>query len=222
MAGESNWTRGNFKKTSNSVSFGVRSTGSLFHSQPAVRHFNDGGLNDGEWARGENYGDGTTGDERVAMARDPNYKPVTSDRDSEGREKGMFEKEKGWDSAPEPVKETKKQSFSEAFKAAENGSTFEWNGKMYKKEYASPAKKELRDSSGKTFAEDVAERKAGRTQSSSSDSDSRSLYNRADSNYSNEGRRSSQVGSTSKASTGRGVIDTSNLDPNTLLPRRKS
>ena len=35
---------------------------------------------------------------------------------------------------------TKKQSFSEAFKGAENGSTFEWEGKKYKKEYASDKK----------------------------------------------------------------------------------
>ena len=34
----------------------------------------------------------------------------------------------------------KKQSFSEAFKGAENGSTFEWEGKKYKKEYASDKK----------------------------------------------------------------------------------
>ena len=50
------------------------------------RSYDDGGMADdatgvdqaiaantdtGEWARGENYGDGTTGDERVAMARAP-------------------------------------------------------------------------------------------------------------------------------------------------------
>lgn len=34
----------------------------------------------------------------------------------------------------------KKQSFSEAFKGAEDGSTFEWQGKQYKKEYASDKK----------------------------------------------------------------------------------
>jgi hypothetical protein len=34
----------------------------------------------------------------------------------------------------------KRQSFSEAFKGAENGSTFEWQGKQYKKEYASDKK----------------------------------------------------------------------------------
>ena len=34
----------------------------------------------------------------------------------------------------------KKQSFSEAFKGAEDGSTFEWQGKKYKKEYASEKK----------------------------------------------------------------------------------
>jgi hypothetical protein len=34
----------------------------------------------------------------------------------------------------------KKQSFSEAFKGAEDGSTFEWQGKKYKKEYAGDKK----------------------------------------------------------------------------------
>jgi hypothetical protein len=36
----------------------------------------------------------------------------------------------------------KKQSFSEAFKGAEDGSTFEWQGKKYKKEYAGDKKSE--------------------------------------------------------------------------------
>lgn len=36
------------------------------------------------------------------------------------------------DDAPAPAK----QSFSQAFRAAKDGSTFEWNGKKYKKEYA--------------------------------------------------------------------------------------
>ena len=34
----------------------------------------------------------------------------------------------------------KKQSFKEAFAAAKDGSTFTWNGKSYKKEYAKPKK----------------------------------------------------------------------------------
>ena len=39
-----------------------------------------------------------------------------------------------------PAAPAKKQSFSEAFKNAEDGSTFEWQGKKYKKEYASETK----------------------------------------------------------------------------------
>lgn len=46
-------------------------------------------------------------------------------------------------SDPEPPKAqtapAKKQSFSEAFASAKDGSTFEWNGKKYKKEYAKPS-----------------------------------------------------------------------------------
>lgn len=33
-----------------------------------------------------------------------------------------------------------KQTFKQAFASAKDGSTFEWNGKKYKKEYAKPAK----------------------------------------------------------------------------------
>lgn len=40
--------------------------------------------------------------------------------------------------AAEPVK---KVSFKDAFASAKDGSTFEWNGKKYKKEYAKPAAK---------------------------------------------------------------------------------
>ena len=49
-------------------------------------------------------------------------------------------------SEPSTKSETpaKKQSFSEAFKGAEKGSTFEWQGKQYKKEYASDKKPALK------------------------------------------------------------------------------
>lgn len=40
------------------------------------------------------------------------------------------------DSSPAPTSE-RKQSFKEAFASAKQGSTFEWNGKKFKKEYAS-------------------------------------------------------------------------------------
>ena len=60
----------------------------------------------GEWARGENYGDGTTGDERVAMARAPRREATQEDMDS-------------LVAAPrfEPEAETKK-TFKQAFAAA--------------------------------------------------------------------------------------------------------
>jgi hypothetical protein len=37
---------------------------------------------------------------------------------------------------PAPASAPAKQSFGQAFKSAKDGSTFEWNGKQYKKEYA--------------------------------------------------------------------------------------
>ena len=85
----------------------------------------------GEWARGENYGDGTTGDERVAMARAPRREATQEDMDS-------------LVAAPrfEPEAETKK-TFKQAFAAARGAGdkTFEWNGKKYTTEMASGASK---------------------------------------------------------------------------------
>ena len=85
----------------------------------------------GEWARGENYGDGTTGDERVAMARAPRREATQEDIDS-------------LVAAPrfEPEAETKK-TFKQAFAAARGAGdkTFEWNGKKYTTEMASGASK---------------------------------------------------------------------------------
>ena len=77
----------------------------------------------GEWARGENYGDNTTGDERVAMARAP-ARMASNEEVRAAAEEGA----------------AKSQTFKEAFKAAKDGSTFSWNGKQYKKEYASAKK----------------------------------------------------------------------------------
>jgi hypothetical protein len=44
-------------------------------------------------------------------------------------------KARGWTDTEEAP--AKKQTFKEAFAGAKDGSTFEWNGKKYKKEYAS-------------------------------------------------------------------------------------
>lgn len=99
-----------------------------------VKGYADGGeLSDGEWMRGENYGDGTTGDERVAMARDPNYTaPAVTTPLPE----------------PEPIRgedvkeEPKRESFKEAFarNRASGVKTFEWNGKKYTTELAGASK----------------------------------------------------------------------------------
>ena len=74
----------------------------------------------GEWARGENYGDGTTGDERVEMAR----KPV----DTSSMKMPTVEDEPAEREAP-----AKAMSFKEAFAANRKAGakTFEWNGKKY-------------------------------------------------------------------------------------------
>lgn len=54
--------------------------------------------------------------------------------------------------APAPER---KQSFSEAFKAAKDGSTFEWNGKKFKKEYASSSARSSAPVQGRPRGESV-------------------------------------------------------------------
>jgi hypothetical protein len=132
--------------------------------------------------------------------------------------------EKGVETVPvaEPkveVAEKKPQSFKEAF--AENrkagNATFEWNGKKFTTEVATGkqapriASKPLAPIMSKTFSEDVAERK----KSLSAEKAVERAMTR-DENYSNEGRRSVQA----PRAAGRGVIDTSNIDSKTLLPKR--
>jgi len=100
--------------------------------------------------------------------------------------------------------ETKTRTFKEAFAAARKSGdkVFEWNGKKYTSDLATDKKTEPRVN-GRTFAEDVAERKKNAVATSMARNE----------NYGNEGRR--QV----NKPTGRGVINTSNLDKNTLLPK---
>lgn len=98
----------------------------IFHGEKqqaqARQYLADGGEADPNWMAGENYGDNTTAEERVQMS---------------GGDMEKFKRDQ-IASLPEITepKETKRQSFGEAFKAAKDGSTFEWNGKQYKKEYA--------------------------------------------------------------------------------------
>jgi hypothetical protein len=199
MANGSDWTRGNFKKTSNDVSFGVRDTGSLFHCKPAIPGFTDG--TPGGFSQDEFAGV----DEAVARNK-ATYEDDVAPRSASAAEVIAAAKSDS----------DRKQTFNEAFKAAENGSTFEWNGKQYKKEYAKGAadkKAEAAESrssgsTGKSFSEDVAERRSNRTVEK--------LMARNE-DYGNESRR--QVNAPSKPA-GRGVIDTSNVDSKTLLPRR--
>lgn len=106
-------------------------------------------------------------------------------------------------------KPIKAQSFKEAF--AENrkagNATFEYNGKKYTTELASSPKVTPARVNGKTFSEDVAERKKSLSVETASSRNE---------NYGNEGRRQAQA----PRSAGKGRIDTSNIDSKTLLPRR--
>lgn len=209
MANGSDWTRGNFKKTSNDVTFGVRNTGSLFHGGSKVPGFADGtkgGLSADDWAAGENYGDGTTAEERLEMTRLPSPSRIEDESDRGSMTAAQ--------QANSDATNKKKQSFGEAFKEARarGEKTFTWEGKpgtTFSTDLASDKKssKPTEDSkpAGKSFSEDVADRKANAVVRSMT----------RDENYGNEGRRPVE-----KKSSGRGVIDTSNVDSKTLLPRR--
>jgi hypothetical protein len=83
------------------------------------------------------------------MARNPfqgdDVDPFSAARDEEGDIKESktrsLSKEIEEMKAAEAPKPAKKQTFAEAFKNAKDGSTFTWNGKQYKKEYAQPKAK---------------------------------------------------------------------------------
>lgn len=159
-----------------------------------VKAYADGGeLSDGEWMRGENYGDGTTGDERVAMARDPGYteSAVTTPLPE-----------------PEPIKteeakpEPKRESFKEAFarNRASGAKTFEWNGKKYTTEMAGASKP--RTAAKVTDTGDETERLKARTAQSVPSTAAR------------------PVASTPSSRLVTDKFDASKVDPKTLLPKR--
>ena len=102
-----------------------------------VRRFNGGGdaqddvtgvdlaaatQGDGEWARYENYGDGTTPSERVAQAR--SKMPEASNEEVGSMAADRFESEPA-----ATTKHTFKQAFAAARKSGDK--TFEWEGKKY-------------------------------------------------------------------------------------------
>lgn len=70
--------------------------------------------------------------------------------------------------SPAPAEKPAKQTFGQAFKSAKDGSTFEWNGKQYKKEYAdssapasapksSSTKSSANNASVQTLAEQISD-----------------------------------------------------------------
>lgn len=95
----------------------------------ATGEFIDNESESGEWAGDENYGDGTTREERVAMAKAPaRNSSLTEDETSDyGPKGGRGAAGTGETSAPS------KQSFKDAFAAARGAKqgTFEWGGKKY-------------------------------------------------------------------------------------------
>jgi hypothetical protein len=102
-----------------------------------VRRFAEGEFIDtesesGEWAGDENYGDGTTREERVAMAKSPSYKP------KEAADESAMETNVGQGKSSGPAKKSFKDAFSEARKGG--GKSFEWEGKKYSTDMAGEKK----------------------------------------------------------------------------------
>lgn len=117
MAEVASWQRQNMKKGG---ATGVHSMHSKI-AKPTVKHYADGG----EVNKNPFQGD--------------DVDPFSAVRG----EDGGIDRSKMTDTAPaEPKSESKpaapaaRMSFKDAFRAAKDGSTFEWNGKKFKKEYA--------------------------------------------------------------------------------------
>lgn len=166
--------------------------------KPTVRNYADGGMVqddvtgvDEAIARNasgaaalanENYGDGTTQEQRNEAA---GIKVASNDEVRAAASEGA----------------AKPQSFKEAFGAAKDGSTFEWNGKSYKKEYAS-------SQAPRSASKAAAPARAMKADDGSFDEAERRRFSNA-----------SGVPTSSKTTRGRGIIDTSNLTAQ-LLPKK--
>jgi hypothetical protein len=201
-----------------SPSFGMGGVVGTMTAGKTVRKFADGGevqYDQGEFAgvdkavaeqasgasalADENYGDGTSREQRMEMAT--GSKSAASDQVRAAADEGA--------AMPKSFKEL----FAENRKAGNK--TFEYNGKSFttdvasekpKKTAARPVVMPSSSTASKSFAEDVEERKANKFQNAMTRNE----------NYGNEARRQAQV----VKPRGKGVIDTSNIDPKTLLPRR--
>lgn len=219
-----------------------------------IKHLADGTASDGEWARDENYGDGTTGDERVAMMRDPSLPAKETAPTNEPKQKMDMGEFEGLDDAiarnkADTPSAPAKMSFKEAFRNAKDGSTFEWEGKQYKKEYAQPKAapkaepkvepkapvasapkseppKADTDQKKTEFVNPRPNKQPGIYTGSQKEWGQYRMRQRAERNQANESSaeverliRQNEEASKKKPS-GRGRIDTSNIDSKTLLPRR--
>lgn len=124
------------------------------------------------------------------------------------------------DSSPAPER---KQSFKEAFASAKQGSTFEWNGKKFKKEYAdskssAPVAGRPRGEGGPvSTTRQMADRSAADAQNARAASERRAAAAReAASETARESRRSVSDGTAPK----RKVLSTAGVDSKTLMPQK--
>lgn len=228
MAEIPSWQRQNYAKNASTGPSTMNSkiagnNISSMHSKiarPSVRNYADGGEVKPEYDQGEFAGvDDAVRANKVVYEDDVAPRVATDDEMRAVAPKN--------DDAASEVKVdgvgAGKQSFKQAFAAARAAGkdSFTWDGKpgmtfstklaTSKEAPRMAAKTDGPKAQGKTFAQDVAERKASMSVEKTVE---RAMAR--DENYGNEGRRSV----VSRPATGRGVIDTSNIDSKTLLPKR--
>lgn len=103
----------------------------------ATGEFIDNESESGEWAGDENYGDGTTREERVAMAKAPARKSSLTE-DETAVESNIGQGKYAAPAKSAPAKQTFKEAFAAA-RGAKKGS-FDWNGTKYTTEMAGEKK----------------------------------------------------------------------------------
>jgi hypothetical protein len=154
----------------------------------------------GEWARGENYGDGTTGQERVDMAKAPEMAAKSEDA--------------------APRKQTFKEAFAENRKAG--NATFEFEGKKFTTELAKPKAQAPRDEKKTEAPASVVRKAPAQTAKPMSLTDTGDYNDGAKLSLATGGSFGSKANTAARpiVQRGKGIIDTSNIDSKTLLPKR--
>lgn len=169
-----------------------------------VKRFDEGGDADsGEWARGENYGDNTTGDERVAMARAPA-------REASAEEVMAANK---FATAAKPNIVTKEQLAKSGYTNLRDY----MNAQQGLTRRGGAAPERVAEAAKEVKSEVKAQEKANKYETPF---DRMNRQNREASAAKAETDRETAKLRSAHPPKGRGVIDTRNIDSKTLLPRK--